>query len=100
MYLIFLEINESDVNDKEESRPQPLPKEDKIPQGTYNLDFLDDLSNVNPFETKSKINTSAEATDDFSNVNPFETKSKINTSIEATDSSSKAEFDETIRMLN
>ena len=93
--LIFLGINEPDVNDKEENTQQPLPKEDKIPQGTYNLDFLDDLSSVNPFETKSKINTSAEATDDFSNVNPFETKSKINTSIEATESSSKAETDET-----
>merc|ERR1712126_47973 len=61
-------INEPDVNDKEENTQQPLPKEDKIAQGTYNLDFLDDLSSVNPFETKSKINTSAVATDDFSNV--------------------------------
>ena len=31
-------------------------------KGKYNLDFLEDLSAINPFETKSKVNTSVEET--------------------------------------
>ena len=49
-----------------------------------------DLENINPFETKSKINTSFGDTD-LSNVNPFETKSKINTSFGATEAHLKKE---------
>merc|ERR1719460_949591 len=31
-------------------------------KGKYNLDFLEDLSSINPFETQSKVNTSVEET--------------------------------------
>merc|ERR1719242_2699623 len=31
-------------------------------KGKYNLDFLEHLSCINPFETKSKVNTSVEET--------------------------------------
>ena len=62
MFLLFKFIDNSgaEKTKKEIDFPGPHDDENKIPQGKYNLDFLDD---INPFETKSKVNTSIGATE-------------------------------------
>ena len=57
-------IDDDETGKTNESKGVQQPTEDTIVdnKGKYNLDFLEDLSCINPFETKSKVNTSVEET--------------------------------------
>ena len=67
-YSFSTETDEKKELIEQNSKSTAAPEATGNEKGKYNMDFLDDLSNMNPFETKTKINTSIHDSSNITNI--------------------------------